>query len=51
LRELSPGEVAARLLNDKLTQATDDVLDSMTLEQLVEHVARAGKLQQAMYYI
>jgi Rrf2 family transcriptional regulator, cysteine metabolism repressor len=51
LRELSPGEVAVRLINDKLTSATDDVLDSMTLEQLMEHVARAGNLQQAMYYI
>jgi Rrf2 family protein len=51
LRELSPGEVAVRLINDKLTEATDDVLDSMTLEQLMEHVARAGNLQQAMYYI
>ena len=51
LRDLSPGEVAVRLINDKLTEATDDVLDSMTLEQLMEHVARAGNLQQTMYYI
>lgn len=49
--ELSPGEVAVRLLNEKLTQATDEVLDAMTLEQLVDHVNRAGNLQQAMYYI
>jgi Rrf2 family protein len=49
--ELSPGEVAVRLLNQKLTQATDDALDAMTLEQLVEHVSRAGNLSQAMYYI
>ena len=39
--ELSPGEVAVRLINDKLTSATDDVLDAMTLEQLLDHVNRA----------
>ena len=51
VRELSPGEVAARLINNKLTEATDEVLDSMTLEQLMDHVAKAGNLQQSMYYI
>jgi len=49
--DFSPGEVAARLLNDRLTQATDEVLDVLTLEQLVEHVNRATSHQQAMYYI
>lgn len=49
--DLSPGEIAVRLLNDRLTEATDDVLDAMTLEQLVEHVNRAASLQQSMYYI
>ena len=49
--EVSPGEVAVRLINDKLTQATDDVLDAMTLEQLLEHVNRASSSQQEMYYI
>ena len=49
--EMSPGEVAAHLLNERLTEATDDVLDDMTLEQLLEQVARAGNLQQSMYYI
>lgn len=49
--EMSPGEIAVRLVNEKLTQATDDVLDAMTLEQLVEHVNRASPVQQAMYYI
>ena len=49
--ELSPGEVAVRLINEQLTEATDDVLDNMTLEQLMEHVSRAGSLQQSMYYI
>jgi Rrf2 family protein len=47
----SPGEVAVRLLNEQLTEATDDVLDNMTLEQLMEHVGRLSNLQQEMYYI
>jgi Rrf2 family protein len=49
--ELSPGKLAVRLINDKLTAATDQVLDTMTLEELLEHVNRAGSLQQSMYYI
>ena len=49
--ELSPGEVAVRLINDKLTEATDDVLDAMTLDQLLDHVNRATSSQQEMYYI
>jgi Rrf2 family protein len=49
--DLSPGEIAVRLLNERLTQATDEVLDALSLEQLVEHVNGAGNLQQAMYYI
>ena len=49
--ESSPGEVAVRLINERLADATDDVLDSMTLDQLMEHVSRAGSLQQSMYYI
>ena len=51
LIESSPGKLACRLLNDKLTQATDDALDHLTLEQLVEHVSRAASQQQSMYYI
>jgi Rrf2 family protein len=49
--DLTPGEVAVRFLNERLTQATDEALDALTLEQLVEHVNRSGTLQQAMYYI
>jgi Rrf2 family protein len=49
--EASPGKVAVRLINEKLTQATDDVLDNMTLEELLEHVNRATSATQAMYYI
>jgi Rrf2 family protein len=48
--ELSPGRVAIRLVNERLTQAMDAVLDKMTLEQLMEHVNRAAS-QQSMYYI
>ena len=49
--ETSPGKIAVRLINDKLTSATEEVLDNMTLEELTEHVNRAGNLQQSMYYI
>jgi Rrf2 family protein len=51
VNELSPGEVAVHFLNEKLTEATDDVLDSLTLEQLLEQTNRAASLQQQMYYI
>jgi Rrf2 family transcriptional regulator, cysteine metabolism repressor len=49
--ERSPGQVAVHLLNEKLTEATDDVLDQLTLEQLMEHVGRLTNVQQQMYYI
>ena len=49
--EQLPGEIAVRLINDRLTRATDEVLDAMTLEQLLEHVNKAGSVQSAMYYI
>ena len=49
--ELSPGEIAVRLINEKLTEATDVALGDMTLEQLVDQTNRAGSLQQSMYYI
>lgn len=49
--ELTPGEVAVHLLNTRLTQATDEVLDNLSLEQLMEHVSRSSKGQQEMYYI
>lgn len=49
--EHSPGEVAVHLINQKLTEATDDVLDTMTLEQLLDHVNKATGTQQEMYYI
>ena len=49
--DFSPGEVAVFLLNEKLTEATDAVLDSLTLEQLLEQTSRAAGSQQQMYYI
>ena len=48
---ISPGEIAVRLINRRLTEATDHVLDRMTLEELMEHVAQAASGQQVMYYI
>lgn len=47
----SPGKTAVRLINEKLTSATDGVLDDMTLEELMEQVSRAGAGQHSMYYI
>src|SRR5207248_7614749 len=40
--DMSAGEVAVHLLNERLTEATDEVLDQMTLEQLLEQIAKAG---------
>ncbi len=47
----SSGQLAVHLLNQRLTDATDQVLDKMTLEQLLEQVNRAAHNQQGMYYI
>ena len=47
----SPGQVAFHLLNERLTDAVDHVLDAMTLEQLLEAVHRAAGQAQEMYYI
>jgi Rrf2 family protein len=47
----SPGEIAIHLLNERLTDATDNVLDQLTLEQLLELVVKSGGVQQSMYYI
>ena len=50
-QDQSPGKLAVRLINERLTDATDQVLDTMTLEELAEQVNRAANLQQSMYYI
>ena len=47
----SPGRIASLILNENLTQAMDDVLNSMSLEQLLEQVTKRGSGQQSMYYI
>ncbi len=49
--EMSPGQIAVRLLNERLTEATDEVLDKVTLEQLLEQVTKAAGSQHSMYYI
>ncbi|HSZ57980.1 MAG TPA: Rrf2 family transcriptional regulator [Tepidisphaeraceae bacterium] len=49
--DVSPGELAVHFLNEKLTEATDDVLDKLSLEQLIEQTNRASSLGQQMYYI
>jgi Rrf2 family protein len=45
------GEVAVHLINEKLTDATEDVLDKLTLEELAEMAGKGGAASQAMYYI
>ena len=45
------GEAALQLIQQRLTQAHAEVLDSLTLEQLVDEVQRAGLSRDAMYYI
>ena len=49
--ERSAGAAAVLVLNEKLTEATDTVLDAMTLDQLMEQVSRAAGERQEMYYI
>jgi len=45
------GETALHLIQERLRQAHADVLDQLTLEQLVDEVQRAGLQRDAMYYI
>ena len=45
------GETALHLIRERLRQAHADVLDQLTLEQLVDEVQRAGRQPDAMYYI
>jgi Rrf2 family protein len=51
MSELTGGKAAVRLVNEKLTEATDQVLDQLTLDQLVEHVNKSASGTQSMYYI
>ena len=45
------GEIATRLINRKIADATDAALGNLSLDQVMEQVARHGNLGQAMYYI
>ena len=49
--QMSPGEAAAHLINEKLTEATDEVLDKMTLEELLEQIPDSATPSDSMYYI
>jgi Rrf2 family cysteine metabolism transcriptional repressor len=50
--DMSAGQIAVRLINHQLTSATDDVLDTMTLDRLLDQVIKvSGSSQQEMYYI
>lgn len=49
--EQLPSKVAVRLINERLTDATDRVLDELTLEDLLEQVQRLNGRGEAMYYI
>lgn len=50
-KERSPGEIAVHLINQRLTDATDKVLDNITLEELIEDINARSNGQQEMYYI
>lgn len=45
------GEVALHLIHTRLNKAQSDVLDRMTLDQLVEEVQKLSRSRDAMYYI
>ena len=49
--DAAPGEAALHLIQARIRQAHADVLDQLTLEQLVDEVNRAGHQRDAMYYI
>jgi Rrf2 family protein len=49
--DLTQGQIACRLLNENLNTAIDQALNDMTLEQLMNEVARAEDRSQEMYYI
>ena len=49
-RESSPGEVAVHLVNQRLTESTDHVLDPITLEDLLDDINKHAGAQE-MYYI
>ena len=50
-REASPGEIAVHFVDGRLTNAINQALDQLTLEDLVEEINARSTGQQEMYYI
>jgi len=50
-RDSSPGEIAINLINQRLTNAMDQVLNPVTLEDLLEDISKHAASGQEMYYI
>lgn len=46
-----PGEAALHLIQDRMAKAHAQVLDGLTLEELVEEVQKNNRSRDAMYYI
>ena len=46
-----PGEAALHLIQARITKAHAEVLDGLTLEEVVDEVQRNGMSRDAMYYI
>jgi Rrf2 family protein len=48
---MTPGQIACRLLNDNLNSALDRALSGMTLDELMSELNKSGQPQDTMYYI
>lgn len=51
LEHPTPGQIALDFVGGKLANAISSAMDSMTLEELVEHVNKSANSAQEMYYI
>jgi Rrf2 family protein len=49
--EMTPGQIACRLLNDNLNRALQRALSGMTLDALMDQLSTSVELQQTMYHI
>ena len=49
--DLTQGQIACRLLNQNLNTAINQALNGMTLEELMNELAKSKEQQQEMYYI
>jgi Rrf2 family protein len=49
--DMTPGQIACRLLNDKLNHALERALNGMTLDELMTELSKSAQLQETMYYI